>query len=129
MDKVLKSNRGLVLLLLCCLIFSFSTMAEMEAGFSVPPEELAPLLQPVVDTIRPLFIQLSVLVGGIFGLYFLLILFRIYYERKKVRLLQHIRFDLDQLNMHYKIPTSKDQKNGIKRLIWKLRGCSKKEKK
>lgn len=66
-------------------------------------------LQALVDLIGPFFVKLSVVVGGIFGLYFILILARVYYERKKVRLLQHIRYDLDHLNYHFKLPTSRQQ--------------------
>ena len=56
-------------------------------------------LQPIVDLVQPALLKLSVLVGGIFGLYLLLLFFRVHYERKKVRILQDIRYDLDKLNI------------------------------
>lgn len=67
-------------------------------------------LQALIDSVRPFFLKLSVVVGGIFGLYLVLILVRVYYERKKVKLLKDIRFDLDQLNIHHNLPYSKTQK-------------------
>ncbi len=54
------------------------------------------LLEPFAELIAPIVSQLSVIIGGVFGLYLLLILIRIYYERKKVSLLKRIHDD-----MHY----------------------------
>ncbi len=81
----------------------------------VDPTPLIPEFETLVQLIQPLVIKLSFLVGGVFGLYFILILVRVYFEHKKVKLLKHIRFDLDQLNMHYNLPYSKKQKGWIKR--------------
>lgn len=66
-------------------------------------------LQPLVNIIQPLLAKVNLLVGGIFGLYFFLILIRIYYERKKVHILKDIRYDLDYLNEHYKLPHSRNR--------------------
>src|SRR3989338_2645265 len=66
-------------------------------------------LAPLAELLGPLLVKLSVLVGGIFGLYVILIILRIYYERKNMKLLQHIRYDLDQQNRHYGIPSSRDK--------------------
>ena len=67
------------------------------------------LVQPLVDFFQPIFVKASVIVGGIFGVYLLLLLARVHYERKKVKLLQDIRFDLDQLNMYHGIKTHKQR--------------------
>ena len=80
-----------------------------EATASVPG------LQGLIELVRPVFIKFSVLVGGIFGLYFLLLLVRVYYERKKVKLLKDIRYDLDKLNMHHGIPYSRAKKGIVRR--------------
>ena len=51
-------------------------------------------LEPIAELIRPILSTLSVLIGGVFGLYLLLVLIRVYYERKKVKLLVQIQRDL-----------------------------------
>lgn len=66
--------------------------------------------QPVVDTVQPVLGTLSALLGGLFGLYLILILVRVYYERRKVHLLMDIRYDLDYLNQHFKVPYSQEKK-------------------
>tara|TARA_Y100000031_G_scaffold141356_1_gene169835 strand:+ start:200 stop:661 length:462 start_codon:yes stop_codon:yes gene_type:complete len=79
--------------------------------------DLIPELQPLVDTIQPLLKRLSLLVGGLFGLYLILILARVYYERKKVKLLEAIRYDLDRWNMHNGVISSKQRKGVFKSMI------------
>lgn len=80
-------------------------------------EQIDSSLQPLVDTIQPFLKKVSVLVGGIFGLYLILILLRVHYERRSIKLLKDIRYDLDQLNMHYEISHSRES-NGIFRRFW-----------
>lgn len=77
------------------------------------------LLQPVAGFVLPLLKELSIVVGGIFGLYIILILIRIYYERKKVKILEDIRFDLDQINSHQELPTSHERKTLFRMLTKK----------
>jgi hypothetical protein len=69
-------------------------------------------LQPLIDTIQPAVSTLSLLVGGIFGVYLLLLFFRVYYDLKKIKLLEDIRYDLDQANIAKGLRYSK-QKNGF----------------
>lgn len=69
-------------------------------------------LEPVIEAVSPYVLKVTVLLGGIAGVYALLLLGRLYYERKKVKILQQIRYDLDNLNMHYGIPHSR-QKIGL----------------
>ncbi len=85
------------------------------------PVQASDILQPLIDTIQPILLKISLLVGGIFGIYVLLIFVRIYYERKKVKLLEDIRYDLDKLNIHYNIPYSKHKRGFLKKLIAKLK--------
>ncbi|PIN76734.1 hypothetical protein COV17_01360 [Candidatus Woesearchaeota archaeon CG10_big_fil_rev_8_21_14_0_10_36_11] len=80
---------------------------------------VGPELQPLADTIQPFFGKLSVIVGGLFGLYIILIFVRIYYERKKVKLLRDIRYDLDHLNKYHSITHSR-HRIGIVRKIFRL---------
>lgn len=92
---------------------------------AIDPEELfakqaIPIdsaLQPLVETIRPFILQLSVILGGIFGVYLILILVRIYYERKNLKVLQAIRYDFDHLNEHYHIPNSRERLGWFQR-VW-----------
>ncbi len=83
----------------------------------IPLEIEAGALQPLVEVIRPLLVKASLLVGGIFGIYIILILVRIHYERRNMKLLQHIRYNLDQQNYHYGIPSSREKKSLWHRLI------------
>ena len=66
-------------------------------------------LQPLVDVIRPLIVKASLLVGGLFGIYAILLAFRVYYERKNQILLEKICYDLDHLNQHFGIPSSQER--------------------
>jgi len=79
--------------------------------------ELIPELQSVLDTVSPFLRQLSFFVGGIFGLYLILIIARVYYERKTVKILKDIRYDLDRLNMHYGLSCSQHKKGWFRRMI------------
>ncbi len=69
-------------------------------------------LQPIVEAIGPIVTKITILLGGLAGVYAILLLARVHYERKKVKILENIRYDLDHLNMHYGIPHSR-QKRGI----------------
>ena len=73
------------------------------------------------EVVRPFLLKLSFLVGGIFGLYLILILVRVYYERRKVKLLQAIRYDLDRLNMHHGVSYSRERKGFFMKMFSELR--------
>lgn len=88
----------------------------------IPPSVIEELTQPLQESFQPLIDLAKYIVGGLFGLYFLLLLTRIYYERKKVNLLKDIRFDLDHLNKHFEVPHSAHRKSFFGRLWVKLRG-------
>ena len=72
---------------------------------------------PVLEVIRPLFIRLSVLFGGIFGLYVILVAFRVYYERKSLKTLEAIRYDLDSLNESLGIDSSRHRKHILHHIV------------
>ncbi len=73
-------------------------------------------LQALADILAPAINQLSIVVGGIFGLYVIFTVFRIYNEHKRTKVMEDIRYNLDQLNMHYNIAYSR-QRVGILRRI------------
>jgi len=75
------------------------------------------LIQPLIDLFQPIFVKASLVVGGIFGVYLLLLIARVHYEKKKVRILKDIRFDLDQLNMYHGIKTSKQKRGFFGKII------------
>ena len=95
-------------------------MALEQAAMQAAPEVIEGI-QPLVDLVQPVFLKASILVGGIFGLYIILILVRIHYERKKVKILQDIRYDLDKLNMSRGVKSSRQRKGPIGRLIEKIK--------
>ena len=103
-------------------------------GQTLPGEnlgEVLPELEPLISAVYPFLKKLSLLVGGIFGLYLILIIARVHYERKKVRLLKDIRYDLDRLNMYHGVNCSRQKKGFFRKIInfIKLRSYSKKTKK
>ncbi|MBI2668882.1 hypothetical protein HYX14_03495 [Candidatus Woesearchaeota archaeon] len=89
---------------------------------NLPLDSVSSGVQPLTDVLQPLIQQLLLLAGGIAGLYLLLLLTRVYYERKKVRILDDIRYDLDHLNIYYDIPASRHRLGIFKRFFhWLFR--------
>ncbi len=82
----------------------------------IPPELIGEMPE-LLSGIQPLLTKLSVVVGGIFGLYFILVVLRVYYERKKVRILEDIRYDLDRLNDHKGISYSAQRRRLFGRIM------------
>ena len=74
-------------------------------------------LQPLIDSLGPFLSKLSLFFGGIFGLYLIYVVAGIYYERKRTKILEDMRFDLDQMNIHYNIPYSKHRPGFFKRVF------------
>ncbi len=64
------------------------------------PSQVSNLFEPIVNVIGPILSTISWLLGGIFGLYLLLVFFRVYYDRKRVKLLQEIHKDVHFLREH-----------------------------
>lgn len=62
---------------------------------------------PIFETVRSLIFTTSYVVGGIFGIYLILLLVRWWQNRIVIRLLKDIKFDLDQQNKKQKLPHSK----------------------
>jgi len=77
-------------------------------------EGLANIFLPIIENVK-------VIVGGIFGLYVVLLGVRIYYERQKVSLLKDIRYDLDYLNKHYGLNYSGARPRWWKRYLRNLK--------
>ena len=101
-------------------ISTFLPKERLTQGESSPDNvqmELIPELQSVLDTVNPFLRQLSFFIGGIFGLYLILMIARVYYERKSVKILKDIRYDLDRLNMHYGLSCSHNNKGFFRRII------------
>ncbi len=67
-------------------------------------------LEPVVEVIRQTIGTVSWLVGGIFGLYLILLIVRWWQNRILIKVMKDIRFNLDQLNKRYRIKYSGEEK-------------------
>ncbi|MDP3989915.1 MAG: hypothetical protein Q8Q01_01790 [archaeon] len=80
-----------------------SLLIALPSVLAIQPEE-AIILDPLINTFQPFFQKASLVVGGIFGLYFILILVRVHYERKKVKILKNIHSDLEKLTNHFGVP-------------------------
>jgi hypothetical protein len=111
----------LIMLILFTVVVSVNTMAiEFEDIPPLEPTVADPIInavQPITDVVRPLFLRMSLLVGGLAGLYIILIVIRIWYERKKVKLLEGIKYDLDLQNHHYGIDCSRHKSSLFKRFL------------
>ena len=97
---------------------SIEQMAAQAMASQKIPIDTSELLSPLIEGIKPLMGTISAMVGGLFGLYLIFILSRLYYEHKKVKLMKDIRYDLDYLNQHFGLPYSKEK--GIKKKILPL---------
>ena len=103
----------------------FSDSGTLDTG--ALPAELPAELQSVLENVQPLIGKLSLLVGGLFGLYLILILVRIHYERKQIRILRDIRYNLDQLNLSKGISCSQHRPGFFKRFFSIFRKSSAEE--
>lgn len=74
-------------------------------------------LQPLFSMLQPIISKFVWVLGGIAGIYLIMVLARVHYERKKVKILTKMLYDLDHLNMHHGIKCSRDKKGLIKRII------------
>jgi len=95
------------------LIITMPPIEQLAAEqFAAQPHstEAVGIFQPLMEIIKPAMGTVSAIVGGLFGLYLIFVIVRFYYERKKVKLLKNIRYDLDQLNQHFNLPYSKQKK-------------------
>ena len=96
----------LAVLILEVIIFSAlsSAQPDLEDIGAVVDESvhLGPL-QPVQEIVVPFLKRVSALVGGIFGLYFILVVVRIYYERKNFKTLKEIKSEVVHLNSNMDI--------------------------
>ena len=66
---------------------------------NVPPQ-ITELLGPLVNVVGPILSTLSWVLGGIFGLYLILLLFRVYFDHKRVKILKKIQKDVHFLREH-----------------------------
>ncbi len=93
-------KKRIYLWLMLLMFFSFAAISQPEAEEVMALTESVDLgpLQPLQEAILPVVKTFSALVGGIFGLYLILILVRIYYERKNFKVLKEIKTEIEQLN-------------------------------
>lgn len=95
------------------LLGSLSVLAQTLPG----SEELALPDNFLTNTLQPILQKISLLVGGIFGIYVILSVMQFYRERKKVKLLQDIRNDLDLLTKHFGVKHSHEKRGIFRRLF------------
>lgn len=82
-------------------------------------EGVPPDFQPIAAALQVVLDKLNVIVGGIFGLYVIFIIFRIHHERQKIKLLKSILYNLDQLNKYHHLPIANEKKGFWWRLFHK----------
>lgn len=99
-----------ILSLFFTVIFAASVSAQAELQDVLLPPQFP-------EAISSLLTKLSFLAGGLFGIYVILIVVKIHYERKKMRLLQDIRNDVDKLTIHFGIKHAHPAKNIFRRVL------------
>ncbi|MBS3123463.1 hypothetical protein J4437_02375 [Candidatus Woesearchaeota archaeon] len=137
--NLLNQKRSVSIMVLACIlitIFSSLSLAESlplrpsseATSIGLPPRESEDglavteneLINNLTKVLQPLFKGLNLVLGGIFGVYLIMVISRLYYERKKVQLLKAILYDLDKLNEHYKINNSRSRVGLVKKIMLKL---------
>lgn len=78
------------------------------------------LADPLLQNFQPLFMKITLIFGGLFGLYIFVLILNVYYQRQKVKILRDVRYDLDQLNIHYNLKYSYHNKKGLSKLWEKI---------
>jgi hypothetical protein len=68
---------------------------------ALPPFDLSMFIEPIAEIVGPIVSGLSVILGGVFGIYLILLIIRAYYENRKVKILREIRNDLRELKASY----------------------------
>ncbi|MBI4981219.1 hypothetical protein HZC30_06735 [Candidatus Woesearchaeota archaeon] len=81
-------------------------MEDVIASGGAPPIEFTEMLQPLTEVIKPIITVIGTLLGGLLGVYILMLLVRWWYERKQLKVMEGIRYDLDYLNQHFNLPYS-----------------------
>ncbi|MFA6462041.1 MAG: hypothetical protein WCV90_07295 [Candidatus Woesearchaeota archaeon] len=101
-------------------------IGETAVNASLQAIELA---DPFLQNFQPLFVKITLLFGGLFGLYLFILAMNLYYNRKKVKVLKDIRYDLDQQNIHNGLKYSHHRKKGVvkwwKKIAHLVKGGSK----
>lgn len=96
--------------------FLVSSVSALAAE-TIPAGEIALPDNFLTNALQPLLEKVSLLVGGIFGIYIILTLMQFFRERKKIRLLQDIRNDLDLLTKHFGVKHSHPKRGLFRRLL------------
>ncbi|MEK6938765.1 MAG: hypothetical protein AABX04_07010 [Nanoarchaeota archaeon] len=78
------------------------------------------LADPILQNFQPLFVKITLIFGGLFGLYIFILILNVYYQRQKVKILKDIRYDLDQINLHYNLKYSRHNKKGLSKFWEKI---------
>ena len=92
MKSIKKLIPGVITIIYSTLAYA-QTEDVIEAGVDA-------VFEPLFNIVRPIFFKMSLVLGGLFGIYALLLIVRVYYEYKKLKVLKAIRFNLDQANKH-----------------------------
>lgn len=79
------------------------------------PPELLQILQPLMDVVEPILSTLSWMIGGIFGIYLLWLVTKIYFDNKRVKLLKEIRDDIKFLREQAESKQNKSKKKRKKK--------------
>ncbi len=75
-------------------------MAQGDVPSDQLPEMMQLMLGDFWNTLQPIFEWLSLLLGGLFGLYLLYFLIKLYFDRKRIQLLKEVHIDVEFLKEH-----------------------------
>jgi hypothetical protein len=89
------------------------------------PEPLQLILKELLGTIAPALEWLSWLVGGLFGLYVIYFLIKLYLDRRRIKILKNVQSDVEYLKEH----SLSEKELGQLRVILKKKGNLKRDSK
>lgn len=104
-------------MLIWSLSLSFNSIIALAETIPGVPGELSLPENFLTNALQPILQKIAIFGGGIFGLYLIFALMQFHRERKKIKLLQDIRNDLDLLTKHFGVKHS-HQKDGIFRRLF-----------
>ena len=99
------------------LLAIFNAITVSAETLPMVPGEIALPDNFLINALQPILQKAALFVGGIFGLYLIFALLQYHRERKKIRLLQDIRNDLDLLTKHFGVKHSHEKKNIFRRIL------------
>ncbi len=83
------------------------------------------ILGPIIGPLTRFIDIIQYIVGGIFGIYLILVILRWYESRKLVRLMTDVKQELKSLNKHLGVKTRKQKTTSIRKIRKTIKNLTK----